>query len=279
MTKQTVTLGIISDTHTPQRWHDVPEAVFDVFADVDMILHAGDIGELWVTDKLSNIAPVIAVHGNDETDAAQAAFPRQQMLTIAGHRLVLAHSHHHDWDEEMKLRANDSWYPKLAHLHSFTAPHDATIMVYGHTHIAMNHVYKGVQFINPGAIASGNFTMRMTVQSVAKLILSPGETPHVNHYDLKYPDTPFTPDYDIDGGFNAAYANFSEVFFTEDLLAAVARLRGVLSLEERMTLYDALMPLLHECWYHGKADLSLAEVQNQLATNPAAKALFERHQQ
>ena len=65
------TIGLISDTHMPQRWPSMPTAVSQIFADVSMILHAGDVGELWVLDELSEIAPVIAVHGNDDTADAQ----------------------------------------------------------------------------------------------------------------------------------------------------------------------------------------------------------------
>ncbi|MGB1286589.1 MAG: metallophosphoesterase family protein [Aggregatilineales bacterium] len=275
MNTKTVTIGIISDTHMPQRWNDIPESVFEIFADVDLILHAGDVGELWVTDKLAEIAPVIAVHGNDESDAARAAFPYQQMLTIAGHRLLLTHSHYPDRATEMAKRLDDSWHPKLAHLHSFAAPHDATILVYGHTHIPMNYMHDGILLLNAGAIASGNATSRMTVQSVAKLVLSPDETPQVTHYDLNTKKA-FTPVFDIDGGFKAAHAQFSEVFFTDDLLIEFNRLRAGLTMPEKMQVLKAMMPLLHECWYHGKATLSLAEMQAELAKHPAAEALVKK---
>ncbi|MCA9947118.1 MAG: metallophosphoesterase family protein, partial [Anaerolineales bacterium] len=60
------TIGLISDTHMPQRWAQLPPVLTQIFANVNMIFHAGDVGELWVLDELSQIAPVIAVHGNDE---------------------------------------------------------------------------------------------------------------------------------------------------------------------------------------------------------------------
>ena len=36
-------IGVISDTHIPARSSKIPKKVFDVFKNVDMILHAGDI--------------------------------------------------------------------------------------------------------------------------------------------------------------------------------------------------------------------------------------------
>ncbi|TFG45856.1 MAG: metallophosphoesterase, partial [Gemmatimonadales bacterium] len=54
-------LGIISDTHGLLR----PE-VFEVFREVDHILHAGDIGPLDILTELEAIAPVTAVFGNTD---------------------------------------------------------------------------------------------------------------------------------------------------------------------------------------------------------------------
>ena len=41
-------LGLISDTHMPKRWPSLPAAVFDALRGVDLLLHAGDVGQLWV---------------------------------------------------------------------------------------------------------------------------------------------------------------------------------------------------------------------------------------
>ena len=54
-------LGIISDTHGKLR-----SQVFDVFADVDHIIHAGDIGSPDLIAALEVIAPVTAVYGNTD---------------------------------------------------------------------------------------------------------------------------------------------------------------------------------------------------------------------
>ena len=84
-----IRIGLISDTHMPERCAALPTAVFSTLANVDLLLHAGDVGELWVLDQLSAIAPVIAVHGNDDTAAAQRELPFQQIITAAGRRILL----------------------------------------------------------------------------------------------------------------------------------------------------------------------------------------------
>ena len=41
-------IGLVSDTHMPQRLAALPVNLFTVLAGVDLLLHAGDVGELWV---------------------------------------------------------------------------------------------------------------------------------------------------------------------------------------------------------------------------------------
>jgi uncharacterized protein len=52
-------VGLIADTHGLLR----PE-VADVFAGVEHIVHAGDVGSTDVLEGLARIAPVTAVRGN-----------------------------------------------------------------------------------------------------------------------------------------------------------------------------------------------------------------------
>ena len=58
------TVGLISDTHVPKKARCIPKRVFEIFENVDYIIHAGDLVELAVVDELEQIAPVLAVHGN-----------------------------------------------------------------------------------------------------------------------------------------------------------------------------------------------------------------------
>lgn len=107
-------VGLISDTHMPQRLAALPSAVFSVFQGVDLLLHAGDVGNLAVLDQLSTIAPVIAVHGNDDTPEAQTALPYQQVITVHGQRILLWHSHFPDRVDELYSRRHDEFTPYSA---------------------------------------------------------------------------------------------------------------------------------------------------------------------
>ena len=57
-------IGLISDTHIPDRLSLLPENVIKAFEGVDLILHAGDVTDYEVIEKLEKIAPVLAVEGN-----------------------------------------------------------------------------------------------------------------------------------------------------------------------------------------------------------------------
>jgi putative phosphoesterase len=59
-------IGLISDTHIPEARRDLWPQVFDAFADVDAILHGGDIHALRVIDQLEELAPTFSARGNGE---------------------------------------------------------------------------------------------------------------------------------------------------------------------------------------------------------------------
>jgi putative phosphoesterase len=238
-----IRMGLVSDTHMPQRLPALPPALFDVLAGVDVLLHAGDVGELWVLDELSRIAPVIAVHGNDETADAQRELPYQQVIVAGGRRILLTHAHYPDRAEEMESRKDDRWEPKLAKRAAMARRAGAGIIVFGHTHIPMAVEYDGVLCINPGAFGPPNLTTRQRIQSVAILTLADDAPPSVRHINLAAPDEPFVPEFDLAAGFRAALDRFAAPLVTTDLAALMPRLAEIaqhLAPEATRTLYNRL---------------------------------------
>jgi putative phosphoesterase len=203
-------IGLISDTHMPLRLESLPDAVFEAFAGVDLILHAGDVGEVGVLDQLSQCAPVVAVHGNDETAGATQALPYLQTVSVAGRRIVLTHAHYSDPAEEMDSRKSDDWRPKLARRANFGKENGADIVVFGHTHIPMTTQFDGVWLVNPGALSSPNFLSRQLILTVARMTLLDDQPPQIEFINLNQPDVPYTPSVDLDAGFVAALNHVSE---------------------------------------------------------------------
>lgn len=138
--EKTVNLvGVISDTHGLLR----PEA-YAALQGCDLILHAGDIGKISVLDTLGKIAPVVAVRGNVDSGSWADVMPWNQVLDIAGHRVLLLHN--------------------IADLAADAEPsqnYDA--IVYGHSHQARNDEEDGVLYFNPGSAGPRRFKLPVTV--------------------------------------------------------------------------------------------------------------------
>lgn len=154
-------IGLISDTHGLLR-----NEVYHVFAQVDEILHAGDVGDSAILTELEMIAPVHAVYGNvdgwDVRDRAQETVE----LERAGHRIAVVHGH--QWGS-----------PRLQDL--LEAYPDVSVIVYGHTHLPLVEREEGKLVVNPGSAGQRRFGRRVTA---ALLALERGRSPAAKLVDL-----------------------------------------------------------------------------------------------
>jgi hypothetical protein len=246
-------IGLIADTHLPQRLSALPEAVFSALAGVDLILHAGDVGELRVLDSLSAIAPVLAVHGNDETEEAQRELPYQQLISVGGLRLLLTHAHYPDRAEEMAARRDDRWATKLERRAAMGRRAGAQIVVFGHTHIPFALTWGDTILVNPGGIASGNYFTRQLLRSVARLLIDADGGVWVEHCDLDRDSAPFTAALDLDAGFRAALDRVSAPIADAEVLALWPGLRAqleplALNADDRERVHSALQALALPYW-------------------------------
>jgi putative phosphoesterase len=262
---QHLKIGLISDTHMPDRWKKLPQAVSDTFSGVDLILHAGDVGELWVLDELSQLAPVVAVHGNDETNEATRALPYHQLIAVEGQRLLLTHSHHPNRDDEMASRKNDSWHHQIQRRVNMAKEHGASVIVHGHTHVAMFIQYDGVWVINPGAIASGNYHMRQTLQTIACLQFGNDGKPIVEYTNLNQPDQPFVPEVDLDGGYALAHNKVSASILEPSHNQQWQFLRDEILGIAPLQYMNIIRPLAHHVWSGEKQFVSAQEFAMALA--------------
>lgn len=137
-------LGIISDTHGLLR----PE-VFDVFKEVDQIIHAGDIGPLDLLTELEAIAPVLAVYGNTDGFDVRARVPAIIETRIEGLDFVILHGD--QLGSPTPAKAHDAW-PK------------ADVIIYGHTHRPLlTTVDLTVTVMNPGGAGARRFDLPASV--------------------------------------------------------------------------------------------------------------------
>jgi len=150
-----VRLGVISDTHGLLR-----SEVFDVFREVDHILHGGDVGKWDVLVELQVLAPVTAVYGNIDDLDIRSKLPQVAEIELDGFRVVVTHG-------------DQLGSPTPAKLHE--AFPGAEIIVYGHTHKPLLElVDKTVTVMNPGGAGAPRFGL---LPSVGILELEPGIPP------------------------------------------------------------------------------------------------------
>ncbi|MBI3942369.1 MAG: metallophosphoesterase family protein [Chloroflexi bacterium] len=261
-------IGLISDTHMPERWLALPPPVFDVLDGVDLVLHAGDVGALWVLDQLSKVAPVVAVHGNDDSTEAQRELPYQQVVTVGGRRILLSHTHFPEREQELASRRIDAWEPKLARWTSLGQRVGAAVLVFGHTHIPMALQRQEVLLVNPGAIASGNAVSRQVHQTVARLYILDGMAPYMVHIDLAQPGSIYQPSIDWQAGFAAALRRYSASILAPDLVDCWDLIYQTIWPLAPHRLMAALLRIAHRCWFGQQSHICRADFLSEAQADP-----------
>ncbi len=136
-------IGVISDTHGT-----LPPPVNDIFSDVDLIIHAGDIGGMNILDELESIAPVVAVRGNMDMDEWSFGFNAMEKVKACGVLLYVLHD-----------------------LHKFRRMNPTTgfnAVISGHTHCPSAERHNEVLYLNPGSATQPRHS---TAPSVALLYI------------------------------------------------------------------------------------------------------------
>lgn len=136
-------VGVISDTHVPAIVPVLPPVIFELFKNVDLILHAGDITDLSVLEELRAIAPVEAVAGNMDDHAVHAQLPHKKVLSIGQFTVGLIHGKYKiDVQKEMIRK-------------EFGA---IDLIVYGHSHAPFWGRVGDTLFLNPGSPTDKRWT-------------------------------------------------------------------------------------------------------------------------
>lgn len=128
--------------------------VHQALAGVELILHAGDVGDDGILDELELIAPVRAVYGN--TDApGRPRLEAELVLTVGGVTIHVSHGHEVGCPTPATLLER---YPQ-------------DVIVYGHTHRQLVVRADGRLVVNPGAAGPRRFDL---LPSVALLTVRGG---------------------------------------------------------------------------------------------------------
>ena len=130
--------GLIADTHGLLR-----NDALDALQGVEGILHAGDVGEPGLLQRLARIAPVTAVRGNVDRGPWAEALPETAEVECGG---VWVHMRHILADLDLDPRAAGFG-----------------VVITGHSHRPLVEERGGVLFVNPGSAGPRRFKLPVTV--------------------------------------------------------------------------------------------------------------------
>jgi uncharacterized protein len=135
-------IGVLSDTH-----NFLDPKILELFAGVNHILHAGDIGLPCILKELAAVAPVTAVGGN--TDDLALRYAPAKTVELAGRKFFVQHI--------VQPQA-----PK-ADLLAQLARERPDVVVFGHTHKRFCETLGGVLYFNPGYAGRPKFGTERSV--------------------------------------------------------------------------------------------------------------------
>ena len=141
-------VGVLSDTHGT-----LPPEIDEVFAGVEYIIHAGDVGAAWIIDHLESIAPVVAVRGNMDSGDLEWRLLDTAVLRLGGYRILVTHI-------------------------AGRGPHgdlqgSTDIVISGHTHRAVVERAGDVLHVNPGSAGGRGRDGRSTTVALLDLAADP----------------------------------------------------------------------------------------------------------
>lgn len=150
-------VGLISDTHGLIR-----EEALALLRGCERIIHAGDIGGPEIVNALVEIAPVVAVRGNNDKDDWGKALPEVLQLQLESASIYVLHD--------------------MAQLDEKSLPVDVDVVICGHSHRPVVQRRDGVIYVNPGSAGPRRFNLPI---SVGELIIEKNTiTPRIVSLEL-----------------------------------------------------------------------------------------------
>lgn len=138
---------LLSDTHSY-----IDDKILSYAAQADEVWHAGDIGDLKVTDELQKVALLRAVYGNIDSYEIRGEFPLHQQFVIDGLSVWITHIGGYPNRYSKEVRA------KLIH-------QSPDLFISGHSHIlkVMRDPKLDLLHMNPGAVGIHGFHAKRTM--------------------------------------------------------------------------------------------------------------------
>lgn len=132
---------LLSDTHSY-----IDEQILKFVKLADEVWHAGDIGDLEVTDSIKKLKPLRAVYGNIDDNKARSEFPLDLKFTLEGVSVWMTHIGGYPNKYNLRIREEIQKNPPK-------------LFICGHSHILKVQYDKKLELLhlNPGAAGKHGF--------------------------------------------------------------------------------------------------------------------------
>jgi putative phosphoesterase len=138
---------LLSDTHSY-----IDDTILKHVKNADEVWHAGDIGDLKVTDTIKEIKPLRAVYGNIDNTEARMEFPEVNRFMCEGVDVFIIHIGGYP----------GKYHPKIRPMIQANPP---KLFICGHSHVlkVMPDKQLNLLHMNPGAIGKHGFHKARTM--------------------------------------------------------------------------------------------------------------------
>ncbi len=148
-------IGLISDTHIPSMGKEPPAQLRQLFANVDLIVHAGDVYIPECLEWLGEIAPVHAASNAFAGRGESQMRVSPPMVVEAGgisigvvHKLEMVPLGDEVWPGSLnRYPAGSSIRDEVRDIFG----QDVDVVVFGYTHLPMVETHEDILFVNPGS--------------------------------------------------------------------------------------------------------------------------------
>jgi uncharacterized protein len=153
-------IGVLADTHVPDRRRSLPPGVLEVFSSVEIVLHAGDITQMDLLQQLQEqVSLTFAVYGDRDPAQVRTFLQETQLLEFGGVRIGLIHGNR-DSRTELRERIRGLFrtqaYTPAFFEYLLSRFSNVDAIVFGHTHMPYAKIHQGVFLFNPGSLVPRN---------------------------------------------------------------------------------------------------------------------------
>ncbi|MFH0960007.1 MAG: metallophosphoesterase family protein [Pseudomonadota bacterium] len=142
-------IGVLSDTHMKVPGELLDHILDDIFKEVSLIVHAGDIVSLSVLQKLEE-KNAFAVCGNMDDFQVAGLIPQTRIIEVGNKQIGVVHG----WGSKDGLRE------RILSRFDRQCP---DIIIYGHSHVPFWGEVGGIMMFNPGSASHNMFSDDCTV--------------------------------------------------------------------------------------------------------------------